>query len=123
MEPTNNESERMLRKVVIHRKIRQKLVTVGGKIIIRHHNDVSAHVGQERAELVRKTVRSVLGDLTCYFQTPQRLKYNKKNQVVAQSKALSSLRAQTKVLADLSLYFSSLPFLDSYHTIPITHIY
>ena len=33
MRPTNNESERMLRKVVIHRKIRQKLVTVGGKIM------------------------------------------------------------------------------------------
>ena len=33
MEPTNNESERILRKVVIHRKIRQKLVTVGGKIM------------------------------------------------------------------------------------------
>ena len=33
MEPTNNESERMLRKVVIHRRIRQKLVTVGGKIM------------------------------------------------------------------------------------------
>ena len=33
MEPTNNESERMLRKVVIHRKIRQKIVTVGGKIM------------------------------------------------------------------------------------------
>ena len=33
MEPTNNESERMLRKAVIHRKIRQKLVTVGGKIM------------------------------------------------------------------------------------------
>ena len=33
MEPTNNEFERMLRKVVIHRKIRQKLVTVGGKIM------------------------------------------------------------------------------------------
>ena len=33
MEPTNNESERMLRKVVIHRKIRQKLVTAGGKIM------------------------------------------------------------------------------------------
>ena len=31
MEPTNSESERMLRKVVIHRKIRQKLVTDGGK--------------------------------------------------------------------------------------------
>ena len=33
MEPTNNKSERMLRKVAIHRKIRQKLVTVGGKIM------------------------------------------------------------------------------------------
>ena len=33
MEPTNNESERMLRKVAIHRKIRQKLVTAGGKAI------------------------------------------------------------------------------------------
>ena len=33
MDPTNNESERMLRKVAIHRKIRQKLVTVGGKIM------------------------------------------------------------------------------------------
>ena len=32
-EATNNEFERMLRKVVIHRKIRQKLVTVGGKIM------------------------------------------------------------------------------------------
>ena len=31
MDPTNNESERVLRKVVIHRKIRQKLVTAGGK--------------------------------------------------------------------------------------------
>ena len=30
MEPTNNESERMLRKVVIHRKIRQRIVSVGG---------------------------------------------------------------------------------------------
>ena len=33
MDPTNNESERMLRKVVIHRKICQKLVTAGGKIM------------------------------------------------------------------------------------------
>ena len=30
IDPANSESERMLRKVVIHRKIRQKLVTVGG---------------------------------------------------------------------------------------------
>ncbi len=30
IEPTNNESERMLRKVVIHRKIRQRLATKGG---------------------------------------------------------------------------------------------
>ncbi len=30
MEPTNNESERMLRKVVIHHMIRQRLVTTGG---------------------------------------------------------------------------------------------
>ena len=30
MEPTNNESERMLRKVVIHRKIRQRIVSTGG---------------------------------------------------------------------------------------------
>ena len=30
MEPTNNESERMLRKVVIHRKIRHRLVSTGG---------------------------------------------------------------------------------------------
>ena len=30
MEPTNNESERMLRKVVIHRKIRQRIVSVVG---------------------------------------------------------------------------------------------
>ena len=33
MEPANTESERMLRKVAIHRKIRQKIVTVGGKIM------------------------------------------------------------------------------------------
>ena len=33
MKPTNNESERMLHKAVIRRKIRQKLVTVGGKIM------------------------------------------------------------------------------------------
>ena len=32
-EPTNNESKYMLCKVVIHHKIRQKLVTVGGKIM------------------------------------------------------------------------------------------
>ena len=31
---------------------------------VQHHNDVSAHVGQDGAELVRKTVRSLLGDLT-----------------------------------------------------------
>ena len=31
MEPANSKSERMLRKVVIHRKIRQKLVTAGWK--------------------------------------------------------------------------------------------
>ena len=30
MDPTNNESERMLRKPVIHRKIRMRLVTEGG---------------------------------------------------------------------------------------------
>ncbi len=30
MEPTNNESERMLRKVVTHREIRQRLVSTGG---------------------------------------------------------------------------------------------
>ena len=33
MEPTNNESERMLRKPVIHRKIRQRLVTAGGMLM------------------------------------------------------------------------------------------
>ena len=33
MDPTNNESERMLRKVAIHRKIHQKIITVGGKIM------------------------------------------------------------------------------------------
>ena len=33
MDPTNNESERMLCKVVIHNKIRQNLVTAGGKIM------------------------------------------------------------------------------------------
>ena len=35
---------------------------------VRHHNDVPAHVGQTGAELVRKTVRSILGDLTAYTQ-------------------------------------------------------
>ena len=30
MKPVNNESERMLRKVVIYRKVRQKMVIVGG---------------------------------------------------------------------------------------------
>ena len=33
MEPTNNESEHMLRKVAIHRRMCQKLITVGGKIM------------------------------------------------------------------------------------------
>ena len=33
MDLTNSESERMLRKVVIRRKIHQKLVTIGGKIM------------------------------------------------------------------------------------------
>ena len=33
MDPTNNESERMLRKVAIRRKIRQKLATIGGRIM------------------------------------------------------------------------------------------
>ena len=31
--PTNNESERMLCKVGIHRNMRQKMITVGGKIM------------------------------------------------------------------------------------------
>ena len=35
---------------------------------VRHHNDVPAHVGQTGAELVRKTVRSILGDLTYYLK-------------------------------------------------------
>ena len=35
---------------------------------VRYHNDVSTHVGQDGAELVRKTVRSILGD-------PNRLHY------------------------------------------------
>ena len=33
---------------------------------VRYHNDMPAHVGQDGAELVRKTVRSLLGDLTYY---------------------------------------------------------
>ena len=33
----------------------------------RYHNDMPAYVRQAGAELVRKTVRSVLGDLTCYI--------------------------------------------------------
>ena len=33
MDPTNNESERMLRNVVMHREIRQNLVTAVGKIM------------------------------------------------------------------------------------------
>ena len=41
MDPTNNESERMLHKVAIHRKIRQKLVTVGGKIMFGIGGDPS----------------------------------------------------------------------------------
>ena len=65
MESGNNESERMLYREVIRRKIRQKLVTVGGNHV-RHHNDMPAHVGQEGAELVQKAVRSLLGDLTYY---------------------------------------------------------
>ena len=67
MEPTNNESERMLRKVAIRRKIRQKIGDCRRKDHVRHHNDVPACVGQTRTELVQKTVRSVLGDLTYYL--------------------------------------------------------
>ena len=33
MDPTYNESERMLRKVGIHRNMRQKMITVGGNIM------------------------------------------------------------------------------------------
>ena len=33
MEPTDSESERMLRKVIIHHNMRQKMITVGGKIM------------------------------------------------------------------------------------------
>ena len=36
------------------------------KYHVRHHNDMPAHVGQDGAELVRRTVRSVLDDLTYY---------------------------------------------------------
>ena len=67
MEPTNNES---MRKVVVHRKIRQNLVTVGrktmfGAIMTCLLMSVTL-VRQAGAELVRKTVRSVLGYSTCY---------------------------------------------------------
>ena len=66
MDPTNNESERMLRKVVIHRKIRQKLVTVGGKIMFSIIITCLLTWGRW-AELVRKTVRRVLGDLSSHL--------------------------------------------------------
>ena len=33
---------------------------------VRHHNDMPAHVGQDGAELIQKTVGSVLDNLTYY---------------------------------------------------------
>ena len=33
---------------------------------VRHHNDLPAHVGRDGVELVRKTVRSVLDNLTTH---------------------------------------------------------
>ena len=51
MEPTNNESERALREVVICHKMRQKMVISEGKGV-RHNNDVPAHVRQVGTELV-----------------------------------------------------------------------
>ena len=35
---------------------------------VRHHNDMLAHVEQSGAELVRKAVRSILGDLASYME-------------------------------------------------------
>ena len=34
---------------------------------MRYYNDMSVHVGQDGAELIRKTVRSILGDLLYYW--------------------------------------------------------
>ena len=70
MEPACNESERMLRKAGIHRKIRQKMVTVGGKIMFGT-TTTCLLTWERRVELVQKTVRSVLGDLTYYGREPQ----------------------------------------------------
>ena len=55
----------MLRKVAIRRKNVKSRLTVGGNRV-RHHKDVPAHVGQDGAELVEKTVRSVMVDITSY---------------------------------------------------------
>ena len=38
----------------------------GREDYVWHHNDLLSHVGQTGADLTRKTVRSVLGDLTSY---------------------------------------------------------
>ncbi len=40
---------------------------------VRHHNDMSIHVGQVGAEPVRKTVRGVLGNLTSCLPDAHRL--------------------------------------------------
>ena len=40
---------------------------------VRHHNDMPVHVGQAGSELVRKTVRSVLGDLA-FWSGPHKVR-------------------------------------------------
>ena len=59
MEPINNKYEYMLRKAVIRRKIRQKLVTVGGKIMFgtidAYHMDGR---GLNRFEKLSETFRA-----------------------------------------------------------------
>ena len=45
MKPTDNESERMLHKAVIRRKIRQKMVNRRREDHVLHHNDMHDHVG------------------------------------------------------------------------------
>ena len=69
MEPTNNESERMLRKVVIHRKIRQKLVTVGGKIMFGTIMTCLLTWDKMGLNWFEKLSEVFLGDITYYAKS------------------------------------------------------
>ncbi|RNJ80635.1 MAG: hypothetical protein D9C04_00650 [Nitrosopumilus sp. B06] len=64
--PTNNESERALRQMVIYRKIRQRIATSGGMGGVWHTDDMLYDLAETGVGCDRQAVRDAESDLTSY---------------------------------------------------------